>query len=110
MVYLQDGLFAMLAAIGVATLVWLAVSLLLKIPRETLPHAAVILPIRGSAGGVEHSLRLLQELRQESGGFGAIVLVDCGLNEEGRQIAQLLTRQGRSVSLLKREELPDFLQ
>lgn len=110
MAYLQDGIVAMLAAIGIATLLWLLVSLFLKPRRETLPHAVVLLPARGSGSGMEHGVRLLRELRLTSGGFGAIVIVDCGLNEEGRQMARLLTRQERDISLAAREELVDFLQ
>lgn len=107
---LQDGLVAMLAAIGLATLLWLAVSVFLRIRRETLHQVVALVPARGAANGLEHAVRTLEQLRYEHGGFGSIVIVDCGLNEVGQQVAALLAREERDVSLCRREEVPDFLQ
>ena len=107
---LQDGLVAMLAAIGLATLLWLVVSVFLRLRRETLHHVVAMVPARGAANGLEHTVRTLEQLRYEQGGFGSIVIVDCGLNEVGRQVAALLAREERDVSLCRREELADYLQ
>ena len=63
-----------------------------------------------AANGLEHTVRTLEQLRYEHGGFGSIVIVDCGLNEVGQQVAALLAREERDVSLCRREEVPDFLQ
>ena len=65
---------------------------------------------RGSAPGLEYTVRRLEQLRCEHGGFGTIVIVDCGLNDVGQQIAGLLQREDRDVALCRREELNDFLQ
>ena len=105
---LQDGIVAMLAAVGLATLLWLAASLFLRFRREALCQVAAMVPARGSAGGLVHTVRALEQLRRDHGGFGSIVIVDCGLNQVGRQVAALLARDERDVALCGREELADF--
>ena len=107
---LQDGLVAMLAAIGLATLLWLIVSALFRLKRERMDHVAALVPARGSAIGLEHTVHTLEQVRCEHGGFGTIVIVDCGLNDVGAQIAGLLQREDRDVAVCRREELSNFLQ
>ena len=107
---LQDGLVAMLAAIGLATLLWLIVSAVFRLKKERMDHVVALVPARGGAIGLEHTVHMLEQLRCEHGGFGTIVIVDCGLNEVGEQIAVLLQREDRDVALCRREELPDILQ
>ena len=41
---LQDGLVALLAAIGLATLLWLIVSVLFRLRKETLHHVSAVVP------------------------------------------------------------------
>ena len=107
---LQDGLVAMLAAVGVASILWLLAGLVLRFPRETLHQVVALVPARGGANGLEHAVRTLEQLRGQYGGFGSIVIVDCGLNEVGRQVAALLAREERDVSLCTRENIGEFLQ
>jgi len=107
---LQDGLVAMLAAIGLATLLWLIVSAVFRLKKESMDHVVALVPARGGAIGLEHTVHALEQLRCEHGGFGTIVIVDCGLNDVGQQIAGLLQREDRDVALCRREELNDFLQ
>ncbi len=107
---LQDGLVAMLAAIGLATLLWLIVSIFIRMKKETLHHVLAVIPARGGANGLEHAVHVLEQLRYDHGGFGTILIVDCGLNEVGRQVAALLSKEDRDVALCLREELPSFLQ
>lgn len=108
---LQDGVIAMLAAIGLATILWLVVSVLLRLRgRATIYHTVAMIPSRGGANGLEHTVHALEQLRSDCGGFGAIVIVDCGLSEEGRRMAALLARQERDIFLCTREEIPNFLQ
>ena len=107
---LQDGLVAMLAAIGLATLLWLIVSIFIRMKKETLHHVLAVIPARGGANGLEHTVHVLEQLRYDYGGFGTILIVDCGLNEVGRQVAALLSKEDRDVALCLREELPSFLQ
>ena len=107
---LQDGLVALLAAIGLATLLWLIVSVLFRLRKETLHHVSAVVPARGAANGLEHTVPTLEQLRCDHGGFGGIVIVDCGLSPVGREVAALLSREDRDVALCTREELPDFFQ
>ena len=107
---LQDGLVAMLAAIGLATLLWLIVSAVFRFKKERMDHVVALVPARGGAIGLEHTVHTLEQLRCEHGGFGTIVIVDCGLNDEGVQIAGLLEREDRDVAVCKREEVGNFLQ
>ena len=107
---LQDGVVAMLAAVGLATLLWLVASVLFRARREPLRHVLALIPARGGAGGLEHTVHALVQARGERGSFGTIVIVDCGLNEVGRQVAALLAREDRDVALCRREELPDLIQ
>ena len=93
-------MLAMLAAIGLATLLWLAVSVFLRLRRETLHHVVAMVPARGAANGLEHTVRTLEQLRYEQGGFGSIVIVDCGLNEVGRQVAALLRQSASEITEL----------
>ena len=55
-------------------------------------------------------MHTLEQLRCDHGGFGGIVIVDCGLSPVGREVAALLSREDRDVALCTREELPDFFQ
>ena len=107
---LQDGVVAVLAAIGLAAILWMIAGAFFRVGKERLHHVVALVPARGAAGGLEHTVHTLEQLRCEHGGFGAIVIVDCGLNEVGEQIAQLLQREDRDVALCRREELSDILQ
>ena len=45
----------------------------------------------------------------EQGIFGPVLLVDCGLTEEGRKLCALLAKKDRFVSVCTREEVPGYL-
>ena len=56
---LQDGVIAALAAVGLATIVWFTVTALTH-PRERVrSETAVIVPARGAAEALEHTVRTL---------------------------------------------------
>ena len=68
---LQDGVIAALAAVGLATIVWFTVTALTH-PRERVrSETAVIVPARGAAETLEHTVRTLESERYASGGFRA---------------------------------------
>lgn len=54
-----------------------------------------------------HGARVLRS-RYEEGGFSRVVIVDCGLADEPRRVAELLCRSEYEVYLCQREELTDF--
>ena len=71
---LQDGVIAALAAVGLATIVWFTVTALTH-PRERVrSETAVIVPARGAAETLEHTVRTLESERYASGGFSRIII------------------------------------
>lgn len=101
----QDGLVAMLAAIGLASVMWTAVKAVLFAGENRRTEIAALLPAQGSGEHLEEQVNVLQRLRQEQGVFGKALLVDCGLTEEGRKIADLLARKHRWVILCEKDEI-----
>ena len=82
---LQDGVIAALAAVGLATIVWFTVTALTH-PRERVrSETAVIVPARGAAEALEHTVRTLENERYASGGFSRIIIADCGMDEDAQR-------------------------
>ena len=105
----QDGLVAALAAIGLASLMWSVVKAVLYSPRQERRQGAVaLIPAQGDGEHLEQ-VRSLGALRREQGIFGPVLLVDCGLTEEGRKLCALLAKKDRFVSVCTREEVPGYL-
>ena len=96
---LQDGLVAMLAAVGLATILWMVASLFLRNRRRLFSNVAAVVQARGAGENLEYTVHTLSQLRYDRGAFGTIVILDCGLTEEGRELAQLLTREEDCVAL-----------
>ena len=106
---LQDGLVAMLAAIGLASIMWMVVKAVLYAPMERRRQGAVaLIPAQGDGECLEQQVRAVSLLRREQGVLGA-VLVDCGLSEEGLRLAQLLAREDRWVAVCTKETIGDYL-
>lgn len=93
---LQDGVVAALAAIGITALLWLAASLVLG--RERAVDAAYLVRAAGDGARLDVTLRQLEQNRRLP-----VLLVDCGLTEEGRRAAELLT--GDRIRLITPQEL-----
>lgn len=106
----QDGLLAMLAAVGLASLIWAAVRAVLfplsPVRRETV----ALIPAQGDGEYLEQQVQTLQLLRQEQNIFGLILLVDCGLSSEGKKISQLLARQNRFVAVCDSADIGRYLR
>ena len=100
----QDGIIALLAAIGLASLVWMAVRLLF-FRSPTAPGAVALICARESGDDLEQQVRTLILL----GAVGMILLVDCGLNDEGIRLCHLLERKDRRVILCKSEEIAKYV-
>ena len=95
---LQDGVVAALAAIGVTALIWLAASLLLW--RERPVDAVYLVRVSGDGTGLDVTLRRLAQSRLP------VLLVDCGLTDEGRRAAALLSDM--NTKLLTPQELAAY--
>ena len=105
----QDGIVAMLAAIGLASIIWTLVRAVVFAGPERRREIAALLPVQGDGEHLEEQVRALQMLRQEQGVFGTALLVDCGLSEEGRKRAGILTREHRWVRLCGRAHVGEQL-
>ena len=105
----QDGAIALLASVGLASIVWTAVRALLFAGPAVRREIAALLPAQGDGERLEEQLRALQRLRQEQDLFGAVLLVDCGLTEEGRKLAGILARERRWVTLCGKDEIGRYL-
>ena len=102
---LQDGVVAALAAIGLTAVIFLLVSAIVHL---SLIHIFRALETCGEAKTLEYTVRALLRSRYEEGGFSRVVIVDCGLADEPRRVAELLCRSEYEVYLCQREELTDF--
>ena len=108
---LEDAVVALLAAIGLGQLLWLAVQLLMGLgPKRRLEHVAAVVPASGGGTGLEQTVRALDQLRRDTGGFRQIVMLDCGLSQEGIMVARLLAQEDRAIALCRPEELPETLR
>ena len=103
---LQDGLVAMLAAVGLATILWMIVSLFLRNRRQLFSRVTAVVPASGAGGDLEYTVHTLSQVRYDRGAFGTIVILDCGLTE----LAQLLTREEDYVVLCPKEQAADYFQ
>ena len=87
-----DGLIAFLAAVGVSTILWLLAEARVRC-RVHPPAGAYLVEASGGAEQLDMTLRELARERPLS-----VILVDSGLNEMGRQRAELLlTRYGGTL-------------
>ncbi len=105
----QDGLVALLASIGLASIMWTVVRAVLYAGPERRKGVVALLPAAGAGEGLEEQVKTLGALRSERELFGMVLVVDCGLTEEGRKLARRLARQDRWVSLCRQDEVADFL-
>ncbi len=105
----QDGLLAALAAVGLASLLWAVVRAVMcaRPPRQL--GVIAIVTAQGDGEGLEEQVRALGELRRKQGTYGQVLLVNCGLTEEGRRLCGLLAWQDRWVQLCEPEEIGEYL-
>ena len=105
----QDGLVAMLAAIGLASLMWAVVKTVLYTRPERRQGVVALVPAQGDGEMLEQQVNALTLLRQEQGVFGMILLVDCGLSEEGVRISRTLAKKDRWVAVCRKDEIGSYL-
>jgi len=95
---LGDGLIAFLSAVGLTACVWLAAGAFLGSGKCQNPELLVILPVRGDAPALEADVRDVLRLRRQMP-EAAVVLADCGLTEESRDLAEYLCGKYRGIEL-----------
>lgn len=104
----EDGIIALLAAIGLSSLMWILVRAIFFLPSAA--HSAIVLICaRGDGEELEQQVRTLLLLRVERGIVGHILLVDCGLSEEGRRVCSLLARGKHIVSVCTSDEIGKYI-
>ena len=103
-----DILLAVVCAAGLALVGWWLFGLLLR----PLPgrEVKVVLPGRGDGEGLEQQVRILRGMRRERNVFSLILLVDCGLSEEGKKLSRLLAKQDRWVTICQPNEIDSYLR
>ncbi len=101
-------ILAFLAVIGLVSLGWLGFGCLLMPTGGT--DTVCLLPGRGEGETLEQAVTGLVWLR--GGGLfgGRLVIVDCGLTEQGRAIARALAHRESTVELCPVEELEEYIQ
>ncbi len=98
---MQEGIMAFFSAVGMTTIVWLAVGLIFRPGRQGVPHLRLVLPLTGDAPAMEHDVRTLRRIQAQHPG-ALIVLEDHGLTPEGRALARYLAaREDHAVFVSK---------
>ena len=105
----QDGLVAMLAAVGLASLMWAVVKTVLYARPERRQGVVALVPAQGDGEALEQQVNALALLRREQGVFEMILLVDCGLSEEGLKISRMLAKRDRWVAVCRKDEIGSYL-
>lgn len=96
---LEDGVIAVLAAVGLVTLLCALLDALLCPCARSASDAIVLVPCRrGEGARLEQTVRALERARYEFGGFRRIVILDRGMDEDAKTVAALLCRDGYDVS------------
>ena len=103
----QDSVIAMFAAIGIVATVWLVgTALFAPGRRRHLSPVLMLLPASGDAVTLEFTVRQILQEQNECGHCPTLLIVDCGLTEEGLRLSCLLCRKHRNLELCKLDELP----
>ena len=84
---MQDGVIAFFCAVGITTVVWLVAGALLHTGRPVIPGLLLVLPVQGEALALEADVRELRRVQSRLPG-ARMVLADCGLTEDARELAQ----------------------
>ncbi len=102
---LQDGAAAALSAVGLACVLWALLSAVLHPRRLGTLETVAVVPACGAAAELEHTVRMLERSRYERGGITRIIILDCGIDERARRVAELLCRDDYGVTVCTRASL-----
>lgn len=101
---------ALLASVGLLCLGWALFGKLLTPVKDLGAPMFALVKGEGDGDGLEHTLSCLVWLRGRDLAGCPVLLVDAGLSETGRQLAQCLCRRWPAVELCALEELPGRLK
>ena len=97
-------LMALLAAMGAVSVGWLLFAHWL-LPAGGGEENVTVVPGRGDGVRLDRTIQSLLFLRRNGLYRGSIVILDDGLDEQGRAMARLLCANGVGLLLCSREEL-----
>ena len=100
---MQDGVIAFFCAVGMATVVWLIAGMLLHTGRPVIPGLLLVLPLQGEALAMEADVRELRRVQHRLPG-AKLLLADCGMTEEARELARYLANREENASLIDAKE------
>ena len=101
---LEDGAIAFLSAVGLAACVWLIAGAFFPGARCTNPKIMLLLPVRGNAPAMEADFRELLRVRRSLPN-ARVILMDCGLNPESRDLAEYFQARYQRVEVCSPETL-----
>lgn len=102
--YFVETLGVLLAGAGLFIFGWLLLGRLLA-PIGTKGSVVAVLPASGDGEALEHDLRGLLWLRKSGMACLRVVIADCGLSAEGRELAGLLSRREEDVAFCPAAEV-----
>lgn len=105
MALFRDSLIALLAAMGLITVFFLAVKALFGREKDLASAVYLVLPVSEKTKDMERAVSVLQRFRREYGGAAKAVVLDCGMEEQQRRMAQILQREDPLLLIWQEEEL-----
>ena len=105
MALFRDSLIALLAAMGLVTVFFLAVKALLGREKDLAAVAYLVLPVSEKTKDMERAVSVLQRFRREYGGAAKAVVLDCGMDEEQQRMARILQKEDSLLLVWREEEL-----
>lgn len=106
--YFVETLGVLLAGAGLFIFGWLLLGRLLA-PIGTKGPIVAVLPAAGDGQTLEHDLRGLLWLRQSGMACLRVVIADCGLSGEGRELAGMLSRREEDIIFCPAAEVANFI-
>lgn len=106
--YFIETLGVLLAGAGLFIFGWLLLGRLLA-PIGAKGPVWAVLPAAGDGQTLEHDLRGLLWLRASGMACLRVVIADCGLDRQGRELAALLARREEDVALCPVAEVAEVI-
>lgn len=104
-----EVILAVLAAVGLMALAWLIFGRWLLPLGGSDTRMRAVLDASGDGAGLEQAVHSLLWLRRCDLWRGRLVIVDRGLDEEGRRLARLLSANTDDVVLCELKDLPELI-
>lgn len=105
MALFRDSIIALLAAMGLVTVFWLALRALFGREKDLGSAAYLVLPVSEKTKDMERAVSVLQHFRREYGGAAKVVLLDCGMEEQQRHMARILQKEDPLLMVWREQEL-----